>query len=343
MNELVLTDSIALPVAQLPDMFGKPGAIRKLLDDLREKALAEAPDLTTAKGRARIASLANNVAKAKVALDNAGKDLTDEWRRQTDAVNAERRMIRDTLDALKVEVRKPLSEWEAAEEARRQERRDRIARIVATQSQPKASAEECAALVAKVEAVAIDDWWQEFAAEAAKAKDAALTELRRQHAEAVRREAEAAELERLRAEAAAREEKERQEAAAKAEAERQARFEREKAEAAERARKEAEEQAQRATEEERHRAAEREAELQRRIEAAEKEKEAAAQAERDRIDRERRAAEEAAAKRAKDEAHRRRIKTEMAIAIEPYCDAASAGRIAAALLDGKVPHARVML
>jgi hypothetical protein len=84
---------------------------------------AHKPDVSTAKGRDEIRSLAFRVIKAKTSLDKAGLGLTEGWRKQIAAVNAARSKMTDELQELSAEVRKPLTEWEAAEE----ERKERVA------------------------------------------------------------------------------------------------------------------------------------------------------------------------------------------------------------------------
>lgn len=74
--------------------------------------------------------------------------------------------------------------------------------------------------IAKVEAIAIDESWGEFIANAAQGKDAALAILKKDLVDFEKRDAEAAELERLRAEAAERAQKDRDDAIAKAAEER---------------------------------------------------------------------------------------------------------------------------
>lgn len=76
-------------------------------------------DLTTATGRAKIAAQAYKVTRSKTAIDAAGKLLNEAARQQIDAVDAQRRKIRTELDALAEEVRKPLTEWEAADDDRK--------------------------------------------------------------------------------------------------------------------------------------------------------------------------------------------------------------------------------
>lgn len=95
------------------------------------KAEVEAfePDLSTATGRKAIASLAYKVARTKTAIDDAGKKLNEDARAQINAVDAQRRKIRDELDELSALARRPLTEWEEAESARKSARDAIINRV----------------------------------------------------------------------------------------------------------------------------------------------------------------------------------------------------------------------
>jgi len=73
-------------------------------------------DVSTKKGRDEITSLAHNVAKSKVYLDDLGKDLVSGWKNQSKKVDAARKIMRDELIALKEEARQPLTDWENEEE-----------------------------------------------------------------------------------------------------------------------------------------------------------------------------------------------------------------------------------
>lgn len=315
--EIDTSTALAIPEpASLQVMFQKPDQITAMIERIEAEARAHAPDLSTVKGRKAIASLAYKIAQSKTALDKAGKDLNADLREKINVVDAERRKIRDRFDALKDEIRKPLDDWEAAEEARVDALKARLDRLDGA-TPAEDTSESLKALIARVEATIIDDSWQEYLPHAGKAKDATLIRLRTQLAATEKREAEAAELERLRAEAAAREEADRMRreaeeaearriAAEKAEAERQAQIEREKQEAAERAAARAQ------------REAEERAEAERKQEA------------------------EARAKREADQAHRARIQGEIAGALEAY-EAMGAMGIADAIMGGAIPHVRVML
>lgn len=74
-------------------------------------------DMSTGASRKRTASLANKVSKLKVNLDGMGKDLVSGWKTQAKAVDVNRKIMRDSLDELKVVARKPLTDWEAEQAA----------------------------------------------------------------------------------------------------------------------------------------------------------------------------------------------------------------------------------
>lgn len=111
----------------------------------------------------------------------------------------------------------------------------------------------------KIEAVEIDESWDEYRDGAARQKEATLDWLRTHHSDALKREEQAAELEQLRREKEERDRRDREEQI--------------KREAAERAKREAEEKAQREKEEAERKVAEREAKLKAEAEKAEREKE----------------------------------------------------------------------
>ena len=79
-------------------------------------------DMSTGASRKRTASLANKVSKLKVSLDGMGKDLVSGWKTQAKAVDINRKIMRDSLDELKVVARKPLTEWEDEQAAIEAER-----------------------------------------------------------------------------------------------------------------------------------------------------------------------------------------------------------------------------
>jgi len=93
------------------------GTTDELIEKIEREARSIIPDVSTPKGRGEIKSLAYRIAQGKVILDNAGKNLVSGWKEKAKAVDADRKKVRDRLDALKDEIRKPLTEWEEEQKA----------------------------------------------------------------------------------------------------------------------------------------------------------------------------------------------------------------------------------
>lgn len=294
---MTTTEIVAVNVAALvPTKVFAPGGVDAIISKLEVEARAEAEklDISTAAGRKAVASLAYKVARSKTALDDMGKKLVEGIKAQAATIDADRRIVRDRLDKLRDEVRKPLDDFEEAEERRIAAHEAALAAIPEAPGYglTQTSAELSGRLDALRNYPARD--WQEFAKRAADTLAAEIARTESLLAAALDREEREAELARLRQEEAER--------AARAEADR---IEREKKEAAERAaaqaRADAEAEAQRKADAE----AARVAEEQRR-------RDAEAQAERDRIeaDRQRAERERAEAQERADQAERDRVAAE---------------------------------
>jgi colicin import membrane protein len=114
-----------IPHPVQPYVEANPGSVL-LYPKVREAFLAEIkaeieafePDLSTRTSRAEIASLAFKVAKTKAPIEAAAKSLTEDFRKRTAAVNAERKDVLDKLDALRDLARAPLDKWEDEEKQR---------------------------------------------------------------------------------------------------------------------------------------------------------------------------------------------------------------------------------
>ena len=319
---------VVIEPATALSVFTEQSRIDPILATIKKIVAEFVPDTSTAKGRAEIASIAHKVARSKTYLDAVGKDLVDQYKEIPKKIDANRKRIRDELDALKDEVRRPLTEWEEAERARVQGIKDRIGAIRqhAGMSEDSGMAKSA---ITRLESIAIDESFAEFATEAAQAKDKALTILRADLEYCIKREAEAAELARLRAEAAKREQENRDRKIAEAAAEK-AKRDAEEAAARERA------EAERKAKAEREAAERRELELKLAAEKAERERlEAIERAEREKVaavEAERRRQEEAdlarlaeearvkaeAGRRASDLAHREGIHRAMLDALKSH-------------------------
>ena len=113
MSELQVIEQNAIVVA-----FQKENGIQDLFDRMAEQARSIVPDVTTKKGRDAIASQAYKVSKSKTAVDNHGKDLVAGIKAQAAVIDRDRKAWRDQCDALRDEIRKPLDDWEQAENDR---------------------------------------------------------------------------------------------------------------------------------------------------------------------------------------------------------------------------------
>lgn len=201
-----MTDLAIIEIA--PDMA--PAIyVENGLDSFLEKIRAgvnEVPDLSTAKGRARIASLAAQVSRSKTAVEKPGRDYLKRLKEQPKVVEAELRRFVTECDQLRDEVRRPLTEWEDAEKARTEELKQRLvdlralADVIDTAGNYLPSA-DIQARILEAKSVVLDDSWQERAAEAGVAKDSTIQQLEASLVIAQKREHEAAELDRLRREA----------------------------------------------------------------------------------------------------------------------------------------------
>ena len=212
MSELAIIE-IAPDLA--PSIYVENG-LDKFLEQIRE-GVNEVPDLSTAKGRARIASLAAQVSRSKTAVEKPGRDYLKRLKEQPKVVEAELRRFVTECDQLRDEVRRPLTEWEDAEKARTEELQQRLvdlralADVIDTAGNYLPSA-DIQQRIQEAKSVVLDDSWQERAAEAGVANDSTIQQLEASLAVAKKREHEAAELERLRKEAEEKARLEREEA-----------------------------------------------------------------------------------------------------------------------------------
>ena len=181
-------------------LFTEGEGVEAMLADIRKQATSLVPDLSTAKGRKEIASIAFSVAKTKTYLDGFGKELTDKYKEIPRRIDANRKLIRDTLDALKDEVRAPLTQYEAAEEARVAALQSRLARLneLGSYASIEIAAADLQVMLNEVEQNALDDTWQELLPQATVAKELAAKRLGEALAARQKYEAEQAELEQLR-------------------------------------------------------------------------------------------------------------------------------------------------
>ncbi|MGQ7807167.1 hypothetical protein ACUN3I_16280 [Hafnia alvei] len=111
-----ITDLVVIEKTNALAVFTSQEQLDPLIEAIEKEARSLVPDLSTKKGRDAIASMAHKVARSKTYIDNAGKDLVAELKALPKQIDESRRLVRERLDALKDEVRRPLTEWEAKQE-----------------------------------------------------------------------------------------------------------------------------------------------------------------------------------------------------------------------------------
>jgi hypothetical protein len=221
----------ALTVVPRAELIFVPGGAEKVLASIIAKARAEAATLDVSRARDRDAmrSLAYKLRRLKTTGDESGKALKADYLAKINPIDAERRVWRDEMDVLVAEIVAPAEKFDADEAARLLAHETAIAELIAIgDAAPGLSSAELMALIEKLAHTHPVRQWQEFEDRAGKARRNAHNALVVESGVAVAREAAEAEAARLAEEEA---ERQRQETA-RLQAEREAEIARQAAEAA---------------------------------------------------------------------------------------------------------------
>ncbi|HFU4991446.1 TPA: hypothetical protein ACH57N_002305 [Klebsiella pneumoniae] len=318
MSEIM--DLVVIEKKNTMAVFTNNDQLDPLIEAIEKEARSLVPDVTTKKGRDAIASMAHKVARSKTYIDNAGKDLVAELKALPKQIDESRRVVRERLDALKDEVRRPLTEWEADQERIKAEEA-----MNALHAEALAMNEEFDRLqAARIEsdhemALLMNDAFDREQAE----KKAEAERQRIAREEEIKRQAEA----KAKREAAEQAQREIDAAAAR---------EREAILAKERAEREQREAAERA---EREKQAAVEAERRKAQEEADRIRREAEQREQARLDEEKRKADEQARREA-DVKHRKAVGVEVVKALMANTSLTrdQAIEVLTAVKDGRIPH-----
>lgn len=307
MSELTV---IEVTPDQAPVLY-VPNGLDAYLEQIRQ-AVNEVPDLSTKKGRDRVASLAASVSRSKTAIEKPGREYLKRLKEAVKPAEAEIKRFVDACDALRDATRLPLTEWEAEQDRLKAEE---AARVKAEEDRKQFESDHEMALLMND---AFDREAKAKAEEAERQRVAREEELKRQAAEQARREAE----EKAAAELAAAKKREEDAIAAKAQAEllakqAQERAEREKQEAIEAEKRKAQEEADRIK---------REAEQKEAVRLAEEQRKADEQA-----------------KREADVKHRKVVGTDIvnALLATTSLTREQAIEVLTALKDGLIPRAKI--
>lgn len=206
-KELVTIEEIS--EANAPTIYVKDG-LKRFLDMTRAQVEGEVPDLSTRKGRDRIASLAATVSKSKTAVEKPGRDYLRRLKAMPKTIEEELRIFVAEMDALRDKVRQPLNDWQKAEDDRVDRHNDAIGwfTLLSTETEELDGA-ELQSRIAMAEGQVIDQAYEEFETDAHREKVRVLESLKKALAKRVEYDLAQAEIERLRKEAADRAQKDR--------------------------------------------------------------------------------------------------------------------------------------
>lgn len=191
-----------IPIKQINAMqvFSVENGLDPVIKRIKEEVEKEVLDPSDEKGRARIRSLARKVGSAKMRLKELGQGLTEDWRKKTKAVTSETSRMEKELDALRDSILKPVEEYEAKKEARKQKFEGRINDILSAAEIFEAlTSDQIKQRLDKVTDLFKYDW-EEFEERAKQAWFQVEPKLSRMLQERSKYEEDQAELERLRQE-----------------------------------------------------------------------------------------------------------------------------------------------
>lgn len=162
MNEITtINESRAL------ELYSTENGLNPILDKIKSEVDAIEVDATTEEGQNKIKSVAYKIAKSKTLLDNLGKSLTNDWAKKKKLVDAERKRVREFLDNLKEEFRKPITDLENAEKERIANIKSKIEHIqsyslITNEHSIKYTTKELENFLQELEKIKIDESYQEF-------------------------------------------------------------------------------------------------------------------------------------------------------------------------------------
>lgn len=114
MSEVTDLTVIEIKPEQAPALY-VAGGLDAYLEQIRQ-AVNEVPDLSTKKGRDRVASLAAQVSRSKTAIEKPGREYLKRLKEAVRPAEAEIKRFVDACDELRDATRRPLTEWEAEQE-----------------------------------------------------------------------------------------------------------------------------------------------------------------------------------------------------------------------------------
>ena len=189
---------------QLPALFGEQTQdgnpkILGVVEAIEQQAGSIVFDITTKAGQETCRKISATVAKAKTAIDNAGKTKKEEYTIFTKRIDSDRNLAKNRLQALQDAIRQPLTDMENAEKQRKEMLENRLNNLENYFDVYTVTSAAVGDAITALQNTLIDESWEEYQSIAAAKKAQELDRLQALFAQAQQREADAAELAALRA------------------------------------------------------------------------------------------------------------------------------------------------
>lgn len=134
-----MTEENQPKVFAFKDLMDDPGlAFRLTMDELQDildrhvaasVRSAAGVNLNAPKNRKPFITGAAEASRTKMILDKHGKTIVEGWKKQCADIDIRRKLIRDTLDKLRDDIRLPVTDWERREKARLAAEAEKAARL----------------------------------------------------------------------------------------------------------------------------------------------------------------------------------------------------------------------
>lgn len=226
MSEVKINELIDIEKIKPEEFFTATGfeiTLARITADVRSVVV----DIKTERGRKDLASLAHKIARSKTAIDERGKEFVSVLKEKSKVVDEARKIIRDQLDALKEEIRRPLTEIEEAEKKRIEQQKNKLKSIKGVLYCAWGDPIIILDQIKILENMNESDFDEQFKQEFLSSKKEAIELLNRRHGEIIEAAAKEVEIARLKKEAAERATIEREKRIAEEAAHRAANTERE--------------------------------------------------------------------------------------------------------------------
>jgi len=180
MNKNFMIETISID--QYPEIYGK-GIIQGFISQIKDGLTKEVPDVSTIEGRQRIASLAAKISRSKSAVERPGRDYLRQIKAQPRIIEKELREFVQAVDAIRDEIRQPLTDWEKEEDARIAIHESNLEFMKSfvnnfdSDTGAIYTSKELTIRLDELKSLKVDDSWNEYKSKALSTKDTTISKL----------------------------------------------------------------------------------------------------------------------------------------------------------------------